>query len=339
MAVPAQIRKQSEEIQKLYQQMAGDTPPEGAAPPADQEDVATPEAPPADAPTGANEPATPIGASEHGATGGQNWEQKYKSLQGMFNAEVARSQSSKREQEARISQLEQLLATLSSQTAAPKSTPASAPSVLITDKDREEYGDSIDVMRKAAREEVGSIAGKLAELEATIAQLSSNIVPQVQNVARRQAQSAEENFWNGLAAAVPDWQQTNNRPDFQAWLLEVDPLTGGTRQSFLERAQEKLDVGRVVAFFRAFEQQSVPPVNTNAQPTRQASELEKQIAPGRARGSSTPANQQPQTYTGNDIKKFFEDVRKGVYKGRESERDRIERDIFAAQREGRITAT
>jgi hypothetical protein len=30
-------------------------------------------------------------------------------------------------------------------------------------------------------------------------------------------------------------------------------------------------------------------------------------------------------------------VRKGLYKGREQERDRIERDIFAAQREGRIT--
>jgi hypothetical protein len=31
-------------------------------------------------------------------------------------------------------------------------------------------------------------------------------------------------------------------------------------------------------------------------------------------------------------------VRKGVYRGRETERDRIERDIFAAQRENRIVA-
>lgn len=41
-------------------------------------------------------------------------------------------------------------------------------------------------------------------------------------------------------------------------------------------------------------------------------------------------------YTRVDVAKFFDDVRKGVYKGREQERDRIERDIFAAQREGRI---
>jgi hypothetical protein len=41
-------------------------------------------------------------------------------------------------------------------------------------------------------------------------------------------------------------------------------------------------------------------------------------------------------YAPQDIQKFFNDVRSGKYKGREQERDRIERDIFAAQRENRI---
>jgi len=41
-------------------------------------------------------------------------------------------------------------------------------------------------------------------------------------------------------------------------------------------------------------------------------------------------------YTPSDIQKFFNDVRIGRYKGREQERSRIERDIFAAQRENRI---
>ena len=36
------------------------------------------------------------------------------------------------------------------------------------------------------------------------------------------------------------------------------------------------------------------------------------------------------------ITKFFKDVQLGKYKGREKERDRIERDIFAAQKQGRI---
>jgi hypothetical protein len=41
-------------------------------------------------------------------------------------------------------------------------------------------------------------------------------------------------------------------------------------------------------------------------------------------------------YAPGDIAKFFNDVKQGKYKGKEAERDRIERDIFAAQREGRI---
>ena len=54
---------------------------------------------------------------------------------------------------------------------------------------------------------------------------------------------------------------------------------------------------------------------------------------GRGGQPVTGANQ---TYSPADIEQFFSDVRKGRYKGRDDERGRIERDIFAAQREGRI---
>jgi hypothetical protein len=67
--------------------------------------------------------------------------------------------------------------------------------------------------------------------------------------------------------------------------------------------------------------------------------LEKQVSPGRSRSTGTPvSSNQGKTYSPADIQKFFDDVRSGKYKGREPERSRIERDIFAAQRENRITA-
>ena len=50
-------------------------------------------------------------------------------------------------------------------------------------------------------------------------------------------------------------------------------------------------------------------------------------------------NRDQVTYSPEDIRRFFDDVRTGKYKGREQERSRIERDIFAAQREGRIRMT
>jgi hypothetical protein len=59
------------------------------------------------------------------------------------------------------------------------------------------------------------------------------------------------------------------------------------------------------------------------------------VAPGRSR-SSPPAGQNQQTYTTADISKFYDDVRKGVFKGRDEEKNRLERDIFSAQQEGRI---
>jgi hypothetical protein len=65
--------------------------------------------------------------------------------------------------------------------------------------------------------------------------------------------------------------------------------------------------------------------------------LEKQVAPGRGK-TAAPVNTNSATYSTEDIRRFFNDVKSGKYRGKEQERDRIERDIFAAQREGRIVA-
>ena len=70
--------------------------------------------------------------------------------------------------------------------------------------------------------------------------------------------------------------------------------------------------------------------------TAPASELERQVSPGRKRSSGTLPSAEAKTYTHQDIAKFFDEVRRGLYHGKEEERNGIESDIFAAQREGRI---
>ena len=57
-----------------------------------------------------------------------------------------------------------------------------------------------------------------------------------------------------------------------------------------------------------------------------------------SRNNGAKPSGQARTYTQEDIKNFYVDVRKGKFKGRDDERGRIERDIFAAQQEGRIVA-
>jgi hypothetical protein len=205
---------------------------------------------------------------------------------------------------------------------------------LITDADVKEYGDSIDVMRRAAREEVNAANGRIAQLEKTIQQLQG-VVPQVQQVQAQQQASSEQAFWTGLTNEVPNWQDINNNADFQSWLLSIDPLTGISRQTYLEDAQKNLDTKRVAQFFAAWEKEFGTPETARENRPNTNSQLEKQVAPGRGRAGK-PAAQESKNYSPADIQKFFEDVRKGKFKGRDEERGRMERDIFAAQREGRI---
>ena len=348
MALPEQIRKQTEAVQELYKQLNGADNNTGDEKPADgtvtPTENAAPTPPKADENPAPND-ATPSPGSEQ-KTGDDNVPeetvlQKYKTLQGMYNAEVPRLHQQNREMVSRVQQLEQLLASMTA-TQQATSQPAPAPEKLVSDKEVEEYGESIDVMRKVSREELTPLIQRMAHIEGLLQQMQANVVPQVQAVAHRQQLTQEQQFWADLAGAVPNWRQINDNDAFQAWLLEADPLTGITRQTYLEDAQRSLDALRVSNFFRTWlENTGQAAVAQSTEPAKAAAttELEKQVTPGRSRASGSPTSTNNATmYAPSDIQKFFNDVRAGKYKGREQERARIERDIFAAQREGRIVA-
>lgn len=346
MALPEQIRKQTEAVQELYAQLNGDgTNGEGQNPSADggtppKTDDAN-RTPTADANADTNG-ATQSPGAEH-ASGEEkgseeNLTQKYRTLQGMYNAEVPRLHSQNKELSGRLQQMEQLLATISAQQSSARNMAQTQVDPLVTDKDVEEYGESLDVMRKVSREELIPVAQKLVQIERMLQQLQVNVVPQVHNLAQRQAMTAEQQFWAELTAAIPNWKDINEDQDFQSWLLEFDPMSGITRQTILDDAQRSLDVRRVGSFFKSWlEMTGQANVAQNTRRNVSASELERQVAPGKGRSTGAPTGTNAKTYTPDDIKTFFNDVRQGKYKGREAERDRIERDIFAAQRENRIT--
>jgi hypothetical protein len=330
MAIPEQIRKQSEAVAKLYEDL---NQTEEGQPSSEEEGTQRGEAD-----GGGGDAAAPAPA-EQGRTGNTDedltYEQRWRSLQGMYNADTTRLRAENNQLSQRVGQLEQLIASLSAPQQAPAQAAAAAK--LITEKDVEEYGDSIEVMRRAAREEVAARDQEIAELRQVVMQMQANVVPKVESVVQRQALNAEQMFWTELSAEVPDWREINADQGFHNWLLEVDPLSGVARQTYLDNAQNQLDARRVAGFFRTWQSLNGGSV---AQPPRNAaaSQLAKQIAPGRGRtSSSATTGTEAKTYARSEVAKFFDDVRKGLYKGREQERDRIERDIFAAQGEGRIT--
>lgn len=332
MAIPEQVRKQSEAINRLYEEMHAEVAP------SEQDEAAsgTPDAEkvPADSVAEAA-PESPPNEQRRSDTTSETAEQRYRTLQGMYNADTARLRSENQQLNARLTQLEQLLSSLSAQPAGGVPQQQEQGQKLVTDKDVEEYGESIDVMRRVSREETLAAQRRIAELEQLIRNMQTSLLPRVEQVAQRQAVTAEQSFWSDLTNVVPNWREINSESGFHSWLLEVDPLTGLTRQTYLDDAQRNLDAPRVATFFRTWQELSGQPV---AQSPRNAaaSQLDKQVSPGRGRSGGAPAAEQPKTYTNADIAKFFDDVRKGAFKGREAERDRIERDIFAAQRENRI---
>jgi hypothetical protein len=341
MAIPEQVRRQSEAVQELYKQLNDDAAPAGGTPTEDEvvggEDMGQ-QADEVENDDAARAPAgeQTTGASDTEDENSETYAQRWRSLQGSYNATVRQ----KSELEQRVQQMEQLLATLSQSqsTASTQPEPEAAPVRYVSDQEADEYGESIDVMRKVSREELVPVAQRLAQIEGLLQQMQATVVPQVQAVSQRQQMSAEQQFWSDLTNYVPDWREVNDNEGFQSWLLETDPLTGVNRQTYLEDAQRSLDAHRVSAFFRAWLESTGQATVAQSTP-KPAAELERQVAPGRSRGTGAATTRQPKTYTPDDIKKFFDDVRSGKYKGREQERDRIERDIFAAQRENRIVAT
>lgn len=329
MTMPEQLRRQTEAVAKIYETMNAD------AAQSETEDAGN--AGEVSSQADSNREDAPVSAPNEqrqtDTTAENTFEQRYRTLQGMYNADTARLRSENQQLNSRVTQLEQLLSSLSTAPAAASQTETNEK--LVTSKDIEEYGDSIDVMRRVTKEEVSAANRRIAELEQMIRQMHTSVVPKVEQVAQRQAMSAEQSFWADLSAVVPQWRDVNADSAFHNWLLEIDPMTGLTRQSYLEDAQRNLDSRRVANIFTAWQGLSGQSVAQSPRPAP-ATQLEKQVAPGRSRSSGATATDQPKTYSSTDIRKFFEDVRKGLYKGKEAERDRIERDIFAAQRESRI---
>ena len=327
MAIPKQVQKQSEAVQELYKELNEDEVNEN-------QEVETPEE---EVPTADSVEEVAVESSGEHSEGSQekstNWQQKYKTLQGMYNAEVPQLKQLVQEQGAKINQFEQLMATINQQ----KQQQQQAPQPILSEKEVEEYGESIDIMRKVTKEETGNLLGEVSALKAQIAQMAQNTVPQVQQLANQVGDTQEQLFWSKLATVVPNWQELNEDENFQNWLLEVDPLTGMARQAYLEDAQRRYDVDRVAAFFTTWSDLNG---NGSAQQVKSTNqnELKQQVAPKKSRsaGAAAPTGSKP-SYTTADIAAFYDDIRKGKFKGREDERAKIERDIFAAQAEGRIT--
>lgn len=208
---------------------------------------------------------------------------------------------------------------------------------LITDEDRANYGDDIiDLARRAATEAL------TPELEALRADN--------QRLNRQVSSSGKKELFQELATAIPNWRQVNQTVQWKTWLTLPNIYTGTIRQKMLDAAIAGAEAPKVIALFRDFlaeanaTGQTVPMGGQEQQlqqqpaPRDAALNLETLAAPGRARpaGGENQTPAEKPIYKRTDISKFYDDVRKGLYAGREADYRATEADLTAAQREGRI---
>jgi hypothetical protein len=319
MALPRQVEAQLRELEALEKQLNEANNPAPADP------TPTPAEPPQDPqPTPAEpKPVEPTPTPTEPVVAEEKWEQKYKTLKGMYDAEVPRLHADLRDLKAQVDNLRKAAETKPAEQAKPVTAEK-----LVTDADVEAFGsDLIEVQRKVAREVAAEFRGELDAMRAENDKLREQLTS-------TGTQVSEASFEQRLYRMVPDFETVNADPKWIAWLNEVDPLLRAPRSSVAQQAFNRGDAEGVAHYVAMFKK-SVAPVEPTAD---KATELELQIQPNRGATSTPPTSQKGKVYTNADIEKMFRKATDLGVKGRVDEAKKLEAEIDAAFMEGRVTA-
>jgi len=299
-------RKAEEALQRLQQaRQPQQTQAEGATPNADQG------TPPSENPGGtpAPAPSEPAPQITPQAEGDEKWEARFKTLSGKYNAEVPRLHAAIKERDAKLNSLTEEVEALKVKMESPRES-------LVKPEEVSEYGEPlVDLIRRAAREEVQSKDSEIAELKRKL-----------EHVVGATTATVEVGFYDRLGGQVPDWRVINDDPEFHTWLSEVDELTGYQRQDILSQAEEKRDADRVARFFNAFKKVQ------QDKSAASVSSLESQVAPEATRTPEAPRGKK--LWTRGEIAEFYARDRRGDYTAEQAAA--IDAEIQLAIREQRV---
>lgn len=314
MAAPRAAQEQLARAEQLHREMYGD--PNAPAQPEAEDTAQEPEAttepesepePQEPAPEPEPEPEAPQGHADEDDLSEKyrKLDAAYKTLQGKYRAEVPRLQEQVRTLQA------DLIEAQKSQAKAEKSADqATAELESIQSRLQDELGEDA---AKAVSDTVRSM------VSAEMGQRKADTQPEAPKENPEQSR-----FWNTLHRRVPDFDQVNNSRAFVAWLNETpDPNTGLTLQDTLNAAGNDLDVLTVIDVVEQFKREQQPP-----EPKPSATSPEQQVAPQKKAPRREPV--QTPKYTPQDYAVLQQQIRQGLWKGREDEARALERDIHAA---------
>lgn len=249
-------------------------------------------------PAAAAPPAPPAAAAEI-----DQWEQRYRSLQGKYNSEISTLREVLTAQQQTMDKLvEQRQSAVATPPPPPQSPEEFLRSLGVSDKEIEDYGESLHIMAKMAQNMIKPTAAKLERELAKTREAAGT-------VAKAQMQSGRESLFAAMDSRIPAWRQINDDENFLAWLDTLDIFSGASRRASLMTAFENLDSARVIGIFERFMQEdsarrsaSGPQVNRDTL-----------IAPGVPRGGAAEAPggaQGKRLLSEGEIKDFYSRVRR-----------------------------
>lgn len=209
------------------------------------------------------------------------WEQKFKSLQGKFNAEVPRLYQEVREKEALIQNLNERLVKL-------ERHEVEKSQQLVSKDDVDTFGeDMIDLVRRVVREEFSKLAP--AALGAVRGEIEE-IRGEVGRVNEINGRTSYELFWSKVKELVPHWDSVDTHPSWIAWLDTTPEYDDKTYREIAAKAISNGDAQRISALVKSWEKETG--VATAAEKTKvNRTELARQIAPSTSKANSAPAGE------------------------------------------------
>lgn len=332
MATPNQVRQRSAEVDEYFAQQAQPEQPEGENPEAgaqsEEVEQQEPEQEPEQQPEQEQPEAAELEVQAPDDVARQladmreqlsTADQRFKTLQGMIRSRDEENQ-----------RLQTLLAQLS-ENAQPREEPQSQPeSDPGEDRDRQEFGaDFVDMVNRAIDRRLSKLEDRLGKTEG-MAQQSYDTASKGQ----------QERFEERLTKLVPHWRDIDSSQEFLDWLNESE-----TRVAIVRQGMANYDAKAIAEVFQQYELLTGkgPATQGDTAETKQTTKeqapagrnLESKVAPSKGRASKPNDTPEKREWTRSEIAQVFRDRRQHSKK----EFEKLQSEIFAAQKEGRVDYT
>lgn len=238
-----------------------------------------------------------------------DYETKYKALQGKFDSELERYRTALEANEKMVATLSEQVKMLQDNPAAPATSPGPADIPVLDVEKYSGYGPEMKEMANL----VNGLQGQLKEAYNVIEALKNqgpsnptidalkNDVASIRADTHNQRLSAYEQYLDQTIVdrnGQPVWQKIKHDPRFHTWLKEEDELTGIPRGKILLKHNNDANGPKVAMLFKRFiSSLTAQPQNTGSNPN-----LESQVVPDSAGGDGLPPKKEDDTVTLDEYK-------------------------------------